>query len=54
VVGGRAARDPSATLPGRGAYVCDAACAAVAARRGAFARALRTRVEISADFVESS
>jgi predicted RNA-binding protein YlxR (DUF448 family) len=34
------------TLPGRGAWLCpDPACAALAARRRAFGRALRTDVD---------
>jgi predicted RNA-binding protein YlxR (DUF448 family) len=38
--------DPAATRPGRGAYVCDAACHAEAVRRGAYGRALRRRVTV--------
>jgi predicted RNA-binding protein YlxR (DUF448 family) len=36
--------DHAGTRPGRGAYVCDAACHAEAVRRGAYGRALRRRV----------
>jgi predicted RNA-binding protein YlxR (DUF448 family) len=44
---GRAlAVDPSGARPGRGAYVCDAACHAEAVRRGAYGRALRRRVTV--------
>jgi predicted RNA-binding protein YlxR (DUF448 family) len=36
---------PGRSLPGRGAWLChDAGCLEVAARRGAFGRALRTTV----------
>ncbi len=38
--------DPAGTRPGRGAYVCDAACHAEAVRRGAYGRALRRRVTV--------
>ncbi len=44
--------DPTATLPGRGAYVCDAACAERAVRRRALPRALRRTVETPPDFVD--
>jgi predicted RNA-binding protein YlxR (DUF448 family) len=40
------ALDPAGTRPGRGAYVCDAACHAEAVRRGAYGRALRRRVSV--------
>ena len=45
---------PLTTLAARrGAYVCDARCASVAARRGAFARAFRRAVTVQNDLVES-
>ncbi|WP_407652993.1 YlxR family protein [Baekduia soli] len=49
----RVVADPSATMPGRGAYVCDQACARRAVQRRAVTRALRRRVDIPQDFVES-
>jgi predicted RNA-binding protein YlxR (DUF448 family) len=45
--------DPTAKLPGRGAYVCGAACARAAIDRRAFARAFRRAVSVSDDLVES-
>jgi uncharacterized protein len=51
--GDRVVADPTATLPGRGAYVCDAACARVAIERRAFARAFRRAVSVGDDLVES-
>jgi predicted RNA-binding protein YlxR (DUF448 family) len=53
VVGERVVADPAAKLPGRGAYVCDAACARAAIERRAFARAFRRAVSIDHDLVES-
>ncbi|HEX7300353.1 MAG TPA: DUF448 domain-containing protein [Solirubrobacteraceae bacterium] len=53
VVGDRVVADPGATLPGRGAYVCDAACARVAIDRRAFPRAFRRMVSVGDDLVES-
>ncbi|HEV2819580.1 MAG TPA: YlxR family protein [Solirubrobacteraceae bacterium] len=44
--GGVIAVDAAGTRPGRGAYVCDAACHAEATRRGAYGRALRRRVTV--------
>ena len=41
---GRAVVDAEATAPGRGAYVCGAACARRAIERRAFARAFRRAV----------
>lgn len=38
--------DSAGTRPGRGAYVCDAACHVEAMRRGAYGRALRRRVTV--------
>jgi predicted RNA-binding protein YlxR (DUF448 family) len=57
----RAIADPSATLPGRGAYLCRAGegahvageCLAKATRRDAFKRALRARVTLDPKIVES-
>jgi predicted RNA-binding protein YlxR (DUF448 family) len=45
--------DPDATRPGRGAYVCDAACAERAVARRAFGRAFKRAVSIPGDLVES-
>jgi predicted RNA-binding protein YlxR (DUF448 family) len=45
--------DPAATLPGRGAYVCDAACARAAVQRRALPRAFRRAVSVGDDLVES-
>jgi predicted RNA-binding protein YlxR (DUF448 family) len=53
VAGDRVVADASATRPGRGAYVCDAACAEAAIRRRAFGRAFRRPVTVNPDFVES-
>jgi predicted RNA-binding protein YlxR (DUF448 family) len=50
---GRVVADPSATLPGRGAYVCGPACARAAIERRAFARAFRRAVSVGDDLVES-
>jgi len=44
-VEGRAVPDPDRRLPGRGAYVCDDACAARATQRRAWSRAFRAAVE---------
>jgi predicted RNA-binding protein YlxR (DUF448 family) len=49
----RVVLDLAATMPGRGAYVCGAACAERAIQRRAVSRALRGTAEISEDFVES-
>jgi predicted RNA-binding protein YlxR (DUF448 family) len=38
--------DPAGTAPGRGAYVCSAACLQDAIRRRAFARAYRKPVVV--------
>jgi predicted RNA-binding protein YlxR (DUF448 family) len=56
-----AVADDSATMPGRGAYLCLAAddsgpaerCVALANRRGAIARTLRARVPLDPKLVES-
>ena len=53
VVGDRVVADPAATLPGRGAYVCDATCAQTAIDRRAFPRAFRRAVSVGDDLVES-
>jgi predicted RNA-binding protein YlxR (DUF448 family) len=45
--------DPTSTLPGRGAYVCDAACARAAIERRALPRAFRRTVSVGDDLVES-
>jgi len=42
------AADPHARRPGRGAYVCDAACYERARARGGFQRALRRAVAVPA------
>jgi predicted RNA-binding protein YlxR (DUF448 family) len=49
----RVVADPGGLLPGRGAYVCDAACARSAIERRAFARAFRRTVSVGDDLVES-
>jgi predicted RNA-binding protein YlxR (DUF448 family) len=49
--GGRVQADPAQRLPGRGAYVCDSACAERAARRGGFARSFRSPVRIDPDLL---
>jgi predicted RNA-binding protein YlxR (DUF448 family) len=41
--------DPQARLPGRGAYVCDAACYERARARSGFQRALRRAVAVPAE-----
>jgi predicted RNA-binding protein YlxR (DUF448 family) len=59
--GRRAVHDPAGTLPGRGAYLCVGAapaepraqCVAIATRRDAIARALRSAVTIDPKLVES-
>jgi uncharacterized protein len=53
VRGDRVVADPGGSLPGRGAYVCDAACARTAIERRAFARAFRRTVSVGDDLVES-
>jgi predicted RNA-binding protein YlxR (DUF448 family) len=45
--------DPRRRLGGRGAYVCGPPCGREALRRGAFPRAMRRRVTVMTDFVES-
>jgi predicted RNA-binding protein YlxR (DUF448 family) len=51
--GDRVVCDPDGSLPGRGAYVCDADCARAAIERRAFARAFRHAVFVDNDLVES-
>jgi predicted RNA-binding protein YlxR (DUF448 family) len=53
VAGDRVVADPEGRLPGRGAYVCDAACARRAIERRAFGRAFRRAVPPAHDLVES-
>jgi predicted RNA-binding protein YlxR (DUF448 family) len=53
LAGDVAVADPSASLPGRGAYVCDAACAEQALQRRALGRAFRRTVTVPHNFVES-
>jgi uncharacterized protein len=53
VQGDRVVADPDASLPGRGAYVCDVACARTAIERRAFPRAFRRAVSVDDDLVES-
>jgi predicted RNA-binding protein YlxR (DUF448 family) len=53
LAGDVAVADPSAALPGRGAYVCDAACARQALQRRALGRAFRRAVTVPDNFVES-
>jgi predicted RNA-binding protein YlxR (DUF448 family) len=52
-VGDRLVADPAQRLPGRGAYVCDRACAERALRRGGFARSLRSAVQTDPDLLHS-
>jgi predicted RNA-binding protein YlxR (DUF448 family) len=57
----RAVADRTATMPGRGAYLCldddpgvpAAACLAAAMRRGGISRALRSSVTVDPKLVES-
>lgn len=55
----RAVIDVSATMPGRGAYLCAsqgvpvAECLELARKRGGFARALRCAVTVDPELVES-
>jgi predicted RNA-binding protein YlxR (DUF448 family) len=53
VRGDQVVADPDGSLPGRGAYVCDAACASAAVERRAFPRAFRRAVFVGDDLVES-
>jgi predicted RNA-binding protein YlxR (DUF448 family) len=45
--------DPSSRRPGRGAYLCDAACCAQAVRRRAFHRSFRRPVRVADNLLES-
>jgi hypothetical protein len=57
----RAVIDRAGTMPGRGAYICEGAdpgepaadCLSLATRRGGISRALRCRVTIDPELVES-
>jgi predicted RNA-binding protein YlxR (DUF448 family) len=53
VVDGLVEADPAQRRPGRGAYVCNRACAEIALRRGAFNRAFRCAVRPDPDLVNS-
>jgi len=53
LVDGRVQADPEQRRPGRGAYVCDRACAERALRRGAFQRSFRSAVRPDPDLVDS-
>jgi predicted RNA-binding protein YlxR (DUF448 family) len=53
VADGRVQADPAQRLPGRGAYVCDRACAERALKRGGFDRAFRSSVLIDPDLLHS-
>jgi predicted RNA-binding protein YlxR (DUF448 family) len=53
LVGDSVVADGPATLPGRGAYVCDASCARAAIERRAFSKAFRRAVSMGDDLVES-
>jgi predicted RNA-binding protein YlxR (DUF448 family) len=53
LVGDRVVADLTMTTPGRGAYVCDAACARAAIDRRALHRAFRRAVSVGDDLVES-
>jgi predicted RNA-binding protein YlxR (DUF448 family) len=53
VVGDQVVADRATTLPGRGAYVCDATCARAAIERRALPRAFRRAVSVGDDLVES-
>lgn len=45
--------DPTATRPGRGAYVCDRECLDRAVARRAFGRAFRRAVAVPKNLVDS-
>jgi predicted RNA-binding protein YlxR (DUF448 family) len=51
--GDRVVADPTASMPGRGAYVCGDECARDAIARRAFSRAFRRPVSVGDDLVES-
>jgi hypothetical protein len=48
---GRVSADPEQRRPGRGAYVCDRACAERALARGGFARSFRSAVRTDPDLL---
>jgi predicted RNA-binding protein YlxR (DUF448 family) len=54
LVDGRLHSDPAQLLPGRGAYVCDEACARRALARGGFARSFRQAVANDPDLLHWS
>ena len=51
--GDRVVADPEQRRPGRGAYVCNAACARDAGNRRAFQRAFRRAVTVPDNVLES-
>jgi predicted RNA-binding protein YlxR (DUF448 family) len=51
LVDGRVQADPAQRLAGRGAYVCDRACAERALARGGFARSFRAAVRTDPDLL---
>jgi len=53
LVEGRVEADPAQRRPGRGAYVCDRACAELAVRRSGFQRSFRSAVRVDPDLVDS-
>ena len=53
LAGDRVEVDPEQRRPGRGAYVCDAACARDAISRRAFQRAFRRAVTVPDNVLES-
>ena len=53
VVDGLVQPDPAQRRPGRGAYVCNRACAEQAMRRGGFQRSFRAAVRPDPDLVNS-
>jgi predicted RNA-binding protein YlxR (DUF448 family) len=53
LLGDRVVADRGAAMPGRGAYVCNPACARAAVERRAFARAFRRAVSVGDALVES-
>ncbi len=53
LVQGRVEPDPAQRRPGRGAYVCDRTCAALAVKRSGFQRSFRAAVRIDSNLVDS-
>jgi predicted RNA-binding protein YlxR (DUF448 family) len=53
LVDGRVEPDPDQRRPGRGAYVCDRACAEQAIKRSGFQRSFRSAVRIDSNLVDS-